>query len=167
LSSRPNTGGYLQTALTIKGKTKFFLVSRLVASAYLGLNIEDTTVDVDHIDGNILNNNISNLQVLSKECHLDKTLNDRGFRKVKKCISCSKVFKDLTIEGTRLYCITCDPDKVHLHKDLNKANEIEYLVRSTGSWVQAAKIMGLSDNGLRKRYRKYSGKDPKTIKGEK
>ena len=55
--------GYLAVALRIDGKTKRFLVHRLVASAFLGVNDD---LDVNHIDGNKLNNASRNLEYVTK-----------------------------------------------------------------------------------------------------
>ena len=69
-----NHKGYLRTYLTKDNKTKPYYVSVLVWKSFEG-NIPEKW-DVDHIDGNKLNNSISNLQVLSKRDHRYKTLDD-------------------------------------------------------------------------------------------
>lgn len=43
--------------------------------------------------------------------------------------------------------------------------DIEYWVINF-SWTRASKELGLSDNGLRKRYTKLTGKSPKEIRPE-
>lgn len=52
--------GYLRVELTQNKKVKRFLVHRLVAQAFI-LNPENKP-EVNHIDGNTLNNNVSNLE---------------------------------------------------------------------------------------------------------
>lgn len=47
------------------GKNKTFLVSRLVAFTFYGKDINDRNLTVDHIDGNRLNNNIENLDIVT------------------------------------------------------------------------------------------------------
>jgi hypothetical protein len=99
----------------------------------------DSDLEVDHIDTNPTNNNIKNLQALSKEDHLDKTLSDKGWSRRLPSLPRELKYKDITAE------------------------EIEYWVTNF-SWVRAGKELGLSDNGLRKRYKLLTGKCPKTIK---
>ena len=41
------------------------LVHRLVAAAYLGLNLQDRKIQVNHIDGNKKNDSVSNLELVS------------------------------------------------------------------------------------------------------
>jgi hypothetical protein len=59
--------GYLQLILDDKGKQKHYYIHRLVACAYLGLDLEDKKQIVDHIDGDRLNNDISNLRIVTKQ----------------------------------------------------------------------------------------------------
>lgn len=50
------------------------LCHRLVAAAWCGLDIDDPTQVVDHIDGNRSNNKPSNLRVMSRKEHVSATL---------------------------------------------------------------------------------------------
>ena len=60
--------GYKRVALCLNRKLKSYHVHRLVAEAFIpNPNGYDT---VDHIDGNKLNNNVENLQWLSRGCRL-------------------------------------------------------------------------------------------------
>ena len=66
LTAFPNNKGYYRVCLCRDGEGKHFLVSRLVAEAFCeNLRPEEADV-VDHIDGNISNNNAENLQWLSR-----------------------------------------------------------------------------------------------------
>ena len=47
------------------GKPKTLLVARLVAFTFYEKDINDTTLTVNHIDGNRLNNNLKNLEIIS------------------------------------------------------------------------------------------------------
>lgn len=60
--------GYLQVSLFKNGKAKTYLVHRLMAQTYL--SNPNNLPEVHHIDGNSTNNNIKNLQWISKEDNL-------------------------------------------------------------------------------------------------
>lgn len=62
-SKNDNTG--YRVDLWKDGKPKTFLVARLVAYTHLGLDINDKTTTVNHIDGNRFNNNLANLEIIS------------------------------------------------------------------------------------------------------
>ena len=65
LTAFPNNKGYLRVCLCRNGQGRHYLVSRLVAEAFCeNMRPEEARV-VDHIDGNIRNNNADNLQWLS------------------------------------------------------------------------------------------------------
>lgn len=58
--------GYRQVCIQIKGlKGRTVRVHKLVASAFSGYEFNGMSTVVDHIDGNILNNNRNNLRVIS------------------------------------------------------------------------------------------------------
>jgi hypothetical protein len=69
-----NADGYLIVRLTKDGKTKTCRIHQLIAMAFLGHKPDGTmNVVVNHIDNNRLNNNISNLELVSHRynvtCH--------------------------------------------------------------------------------------------------
>lgn len=61
----PDKDGYLKVVVYIKGKSNNFLVHRIVYEAFFG-QIPDG-MSIDHVDGNKVNNHISNLQLLTPE----------------------------------------------------------------------------------------------------
>lgn len=65
-SERSTPLGYVR--ITLKGKTESrrFLLHRLIADTFIGCVLN---LDVHHIDGNKLNNNIDNLMVLTRSEH--------------------------------------------------------------------------------------------------
>lgn len=65
--------GYHKVNLSLENKTTCFSVQRLVAQAFLGLDILDTSIKVDHINGNdVTNNKLDNLQLLTNRGNISK-----------------------------------------------------------------------------------------------
>ena len=62
LKEHVNSNGYMRYRLSINGVVRNFYTHRLLAECYLGLSEGD---DVDHIDSDKTNNNLSNLRVCS------------------------------------------------------------------------------------------------------
>lgn len=163
LSSYITNEGYRRVGFTENNVVKQYLLHRLLARVYLSLPSLDSELEVDHKDSNRLNNALENLNVLTKLEHCKKSALDRGFtvhNHEPLCVSCNSVL--VNIEATR--CLACyKSSRFERTKDITE-KEIETAVSSTGSWVKAAKIFGLSDNGLRKVYVRITGKDPKLLK---
>ena len=67
---------YARVGLSINGRPHKILVHRLIASAFLIL--PSNKFQVDHIDRNTLNNNLSNLEVV------DAIINQRRWRDLSK-----------------------------------------------------------------------------------
>lgn len=124
---------------------------------YLDLDSLSSDMEVDHIDSNVFNNKLCNLQVLSKEDHLSKTHGEWRNLSNKVCACGTKLYE----HNTSGKCITCyNQSRI---SDGITPELIEYWVGNF-SWTRASKELGLSDNGLRKRYKKLTGLDPKSIK---
>lgn len=162
LTPQKNTSGYLFITLTDSaGSPKRFLIHRLLAFVFKDLPSLDSTLEVDHDDGIKINNTLTNLLVKTKEEHLYKTLTSRGhtIRSTRDdfCICGNSKERRASLCGK---CFNNNRPKVNPEIT---AEQIEYWV-SNFSWVRAGKELGLSDNGLRKRYKKLTGKDPKQIK---
>lgn len=160
-----NTSNYPYYSLCINGRTKNLLVSRLLAYMFKDLPSLDSNLEVDHNDGNPRNFELSNLIVRTSQDHLNKTLSQRGLSRIKEayCTLCSK---KLDITNSSGLC------NVHYQEKLRNtgvknpeitAKQIEYWVGNF-SWVRAARELGYSDSGLRKRYKSLTGKDPKSIR---
>lgn len=151
-----NTSGYECYKLYRRGSQHNLLTHRLLAFVYKNLPSLDSELEVDHNDNCKTNNSLINLVVRNTEEHLTKTLAARGLTKLneKKCASCGAA-----ISKSALKCVPCNNNTTNLNVTLEA---IEYWVTNY-SWVRASKELGLSDNGLRKRYKKLSGKDPKEL----
>ena len=162
LSPYDNGKGYLCVKLHKDGVQYTYALHRLLARVYKELPSLDSDMEVDHKDRNRQNISLENLQVLTKEQHLLKTLSDRnhklsGIEKSTICPTCLG-HKDPFAKQ----CRSCANNSQI--KDITiSAEQIEYWV-SNYSWTRAGKELGYSDNGLRKRYKSLTGKDPKSIK---
>lgn len=71
------TNGY--PLLNINGKR--YRCHRIIAMCFLGLDIENTKLFVDHIDGNIENNVVSNLRLVTNQQNCFNHKDVKGYRK--------------------------------------------------------------------------------------
>lgn len=154
ISTFLNTAGYPCVKLYKNGKQHNFLIHRLLAYLFKNLPSLYSTMEVDHVDTNRLNFNLSNLQVLTVEEHRRKTLTDNGMLSTKDICKCGNP----KTRGSTIcsICVLSSRPSITLE-------QIEFWVVNY-SWTRAAKELGLSDNGLRKRYSKLTGLDPRGLK---
>ena len=93
------TKGYMRANLTINGKPKMFLVHRLVAMCFIPN--PNNYKQVNHIDGNKLNNHVSNLEWCSNQQNRDHAkklgLNAKGEK-----VGSAKITEAIVIEIFRL-----------------------------------------------------------------
>jgi hypothetical protein len=75
-----NNKGYKILKLNHEGKRKPYFIHRIIAYAYLGLDINNPIQVIDHIDRNILNNCVSNLRIVSQQENCFNT-NAKGYHK--------------------------------------------------------------------------------------
>lgn len=127
-------------------------------------NNKPITLQVDHKDGNRLNNLIDNLQILCPNCHTQtENYGIKNAKKINKpknlCLECEKV-----IGSSAKYCKNCyfnkrkSSNKEMLHKGLNvKKTKIEWpsveniLERlKTTNYTALGRELGVSDNAIRK-----------------
>lgn len=112
-------------------------------------NDKPIVLQVDHIDGNRFNNLLDNLRILCPNCHTqtDTFSNKRKGAHPKETCSCGlkKARRSLT-------CRACS-DLLKVGKtviDYPEVCDILDLIDQTGSILGASKLIGVSDNGLRK-----------------
>jgi len=154
LTTHKNNKGYNYVTFCISGKNKNLLVSRLLMFMFGNLPSLDSNLEVDHIDMNKDNNHLSNLQVLSKESHEDKTHRERGNTIGVSLCECG----NKKLHNSKV-CKVCSENNL-IRPEITK-EIIEAEVFALG-WVGAGRVLGLSDNGLRKRYKRLNG-NPKEL----
>jgi hypothetical protein len=108
-------GGYYMVSLCKNGKYKKFLLHRLIAINFIS-NDDETKIVVDHIDGNINNNNSNNLRWVTK---ID---NDRN--KISKIIPFIRKGSG-TITYRANYSIYIDDKRIHKSKQSTDYNIVE------------------------------------------
>lgn len=151
-----NNKDYLCIKLRVNKRTRTLLISRLLAHTFLELEtIWDDSLHVDHKDRNPRNNALSNLQVMTKEAHYVKTTLDNNLNVRHKCKLCSRV---LYGSNTEFCTYHATPKEDGITEEL-----IRYWVTNY-SWTRAGIELGMSDNGLRKRFKKLTGLDPRSLK---
>lgn len=94
LKQRKQNGGYLIVWLCKDGKPKAVTVHRIVACAFLG----EKDLDVNHKDGNKENNNIENLEWVTRSTnitHSYRVLNHKKNNKKVMCVETGEIFNSI------------------------------------------------------------------------
>ena len=81
-----NNKGYLRVELSMNGKSKKYLVHKLVAEYFYQKPKDNKKYQVHHKDGNKHNNHISNLKYVTPQEHRKIHEQIRKQKKKKKCI---------------------------------------------------------------------------------
>ena len=94
-----STRGYLLVCLSKNGKRKMCLVHRLVAFAFIEIEIEnddtENKTEVNHIDENKTNNRVENLEWCNREQNNNHgTRTERTSKKV-RCVETGEVFESI------------------------------------------------------------------------
>ena len=130
-----NSGGYLQIRLSNGLNTTKKYVHRLVLETFKGYS----TLDVNHIDHNKLNNSLTNLEYVTKKENVEKRhifYNTVG-TVYKKCECGNKIWK------TSNKCKKC-----------SSKEKLEYLLNNY-TYLQVSRKLGVSDTTIRKWYKEY------------
>lgn len=125
------------------GNSGRVLLHRHIASIALGRWLTSSE-HVHHIDGNKLNNDPSNLEVMTASEH-SSIHYPKG---VYTCAFCNVKFT-LKYQRTEFCSHKCSTDSKVRRKDITK--ELLEELKPTMSWVALGKMFGYSDNGIRKR----------------
>jgi hypothetical protein len=157
LTPTKNSSGYYQVFFTVENVRYSFLLHRILAFVFKDLPDLYSDLEVDHIDTDHTNNSLDNLQVLSRKKHQHKTLKSRGLDFKSNYCGCGKLLQ----KNHYVECIDCRKNKSE-QLDL-KVEDVIFWVTNY-SWVRASKELGMSDNGLRKFYKKVTGNCPKLLK---
>lgn len=93
LAERISTHGYLEVHLCHEGTDKFIKIHRLVANAFIPN--PDNLPEVDHINGNKLDNRVENLQWITHQANIDKADHTKKRRRV-LCIETGVIYDSIT-----------------------------------------------------------------------
>lgn len=118
---------------------------RHLASIKVGRWI-DGDEHVHHIDGNKLNNDLSNLEVLTNSEHAK--LHNPYLADNIECEYCSRLFRP---ECSRIKFCSPQCSSLSTVKDKAITKEMLDALIPFNSWVSLSKIFGYSDNGIKKR----------------
>lgn len=132
---------------------------RHVCSVKIGKWI-DSSYHVHHKDGNKINNDPSNLEIISQRYHAFKHSKERGFKLRKKliCTCCKKKF--ISIEGRKFCSVSCSSsyNQKNLKHRITKV-ELEKLVWSMPT-ITIAKKLKCSDVAIGKLCKKWNINKP-------
>lgn len=117
LGLRTNNCGYVQVFIKLNRKTKGFLVHRLVAEAFLNLDLSNLNVQVNHIDKDKSNNHVNNLELCSASQNRSHAFDHTYYLDSsthKRCRGCEEVKLHIfftvnraTRDGLSIYCKSC------------------------------------------------------------
>ena len=122
---------------------------------WLGKNI---ILQLDHIDGNHFNNELSNLRILCPNCHVqtETYCKNHGSRTYKKCPDC-----DIKISKKSERCIKCSGKTKSINHFLLRSNcpSKEDLMNDNitfkGNFRAIGEKYGVSDNSIKKWFKRY------------
>lgn len=121
---------------------------------WTGQTTEVSVLTLDHINGDNTDNRLENLRILCPYCHTHTTtFCAKNRKKYYNCISCGNKVSKKTIE----FCKKCHTEKNSKFTSLS-IDEIILGVKTHG-YLKYSKMIGVSDNGIRK-YLKRNGVDP-------
>lgn len=121
------TSSYLQVSLSLEKKKRNYLVHRLIAKTWIPNS--NNYSEVDHIDNNITNNKVENLQWVTRKINIKKQEVDKG-----------------SLNGFRSYCELFKENEIFINAFPSISEACDY----------ASKNFGCSKSGMQK-YHKSNG----------
>jgi len=113
---------YLSLLLQKNYKQKRISTHRLMGLAFLGLDINNPQMCIDHKDRNTLNNNIDNLRIVSQQQNNFNRRDVKGFTKV------GNKFKASIVLNGKRYNLGLYPTRELAHNAYLKAKQIYHLI---------------------------------------
>lgn len=146
-----NPYGYLTLGLVNKdGVKKTYFIHRLVYTSFNNVGYEGD-YDVHHLDYDKDNCRLTNLQ---KMTHYENVADYYiKVHKNKPTLRCNKCNKEL--RGGLTLCSSCQIEERRDMSSTPKQVIIDVLRKNNGNFSASAKVFNLTDNGLRKRCKRY------------
>lgn len=130
------------------GDRRNMYVHRLVYQTFVGTIDEDK--EINHIDHDKSNNQLSNLEMISHRRNVRKSLEFRGIKKAKQyCEDCGAI-----IYRTSMRCTKCCAKMARKVKERPGKQELRKLIHSY-SFLELGRMFGVSDNAIRKWCKSY------------
>lgn len=156
MATNPNDG----KAIKSNYKTKKSLIKRGILPNYCNICSinswlgKPVILELDHIDGNRRNNDLSNLRLLCPNCHSQTTTycgRNKKYKCKKPIFSCIRCNKTLRAKNKTNYCFSCYKETITRTKKIVWP-QLEVLLSElkTKTFVSLAKELGVSDNAIRK-----------------
>lgn len=146
--SYDNGLGYRQIAFTIDGVVIRKYIHVIVLESFS--NKPSDLHEVNHIDHDKSNNNLENLEWVTKSDNIKKMIDFHGIRKDKKyyCEDCGNERS----RTSKSKCKECHDKYVEDNKlKIDKYELLNTIIRNKGNITKTSKEYGISDNGLRKK----------------
>lgn len=155
IKNPPNTTGYSRIAFSYDYVKYELLVHRLMAHTFLGMDLS-TNYEVHHIDGNVSNNKLDNLEILTTQDHSKAHWDESGKRRCKRyCAYCGTL---LYKTNKNMFCMLHRYDHQRIMRVvpiMETKKDFEILVDKFGNdMTKLASLFNVTDNGLKRRINK-------------
>lgn len=113
-------------------------------------------LQLDHINGDSSNNNLDNLRLLCPNCHAQTdTYCGKNIKNKKLCKTCNSIPR----KNNSIFCSDeCRPKIERDKKSKYSTSEIyQIFLDNDSNYTKTSKIVGISDNAIRKRLKNWQG----------